>query len=174
MKKIIIYKSSTGFTKRYSEWIAEQLQCEVVPLKEISAKKLEEYELVIYGGGFLAGSINGWNKFKEKYSGNVIVFGTGATPPSEKDMIQEARKRNFTEKELEQIPFFYMQSGLNYEKMNPMEKLMMKVFRSMLAKKKDKTADEKVMESMIAHSYDETDPKSIEPLVEYVKKFSCS
>ena len=28
MKKIVVYKTSTGFTKRYAEWIAQALGCE--------------------------------------------------------------------------------------------------------------------------------------------------
>ena len=30
MKIIVIYKSKTGFTKRYAEWIAEELKCDIV------------------------------------------------------------------------------------------------------------------------------------------------
>ena len=29
MKKIVIYESATGFTKKYAEWIAEELQAEI-------------------------------------------------------------------------------------------------------------------------------------------------
>lgn len=169
MKKIIIYKSNTGFTEKYSRWIAEELQCEAIPLKKVSAKKLEHYELVIFGGGFIGGNINGWNQFKKMYCGKTIVFGTGATPDSEKQMIEEAKKRNFTKGELEQIRFFYLHSGLCYERMNLMGRMMMKLFCRMLAKKKNKTPEEKGMEAMIAHSFDGTDKKYMEPLVEYVK-----
>ena len=80
MKKIVLYKTSTGFTKRYAEWIAQALGCAAVSIKQESAKKLKDYELVIYGGGSIGGSINGLAKIKKLYTGQMIVFQTGATP----------------------------------------------------------------------------------------------
>ncbi len=49
MSKIVIYKSKTGFTKRYAHWIGEALKCDVVDLKEFPMDTYKEYEYVIYG-----------------------------------------------------------------------------------------------------------------------------
>ena len=169
LKKIVVYKTSTGFTKRYAEWIAQALGCEAVSIKQESAKKLKDYELVIYGGGSIGGSINGLAKIKKLYTGQMIVFQTGATPQEATEMIEASAARNFTEEERKRIPYFYMHSGLNYEKMSPVEKMMMKMFKKMLAGKADKTEEDLEMERMIAGSFDECDKSYIDPLVEYVK-----
>lgn len=170
MKTIVVFKSNTGFTKRYGEWIAQELECGAVSLKEISAEKLKDFELVIYGGGFMAGSINGLSKMKKLYTGKLVVFATGATPQSETAMIEEAKNRNLTVEEQKEIPFFYMTSGLDYSKMNFVEKAMMGMLKKMLSGKKDKSEEEAQMAKMIARSYDVCDKKYIEPLVEYVRK----
>ena len=34
---LVVYKSVTGFTKQYAEWIAEKLNCSAVELKKVSA-----------------------------------------------------------------------------------------------------------------------------------------
>lgn len=169
MKKIIVYKSSTGFTKRYSQWIGEELDCEVLPLEEVSAGKLGEYDLVIFGGGFMGGNVNGLPKIKKMYQGDMILFGTGATPQDATDMIEKAKQSNLTEEEQEKVPFFYMHSGLNYEKMGFASKMMMKLLKKMLAGKKDKSEEDMAMEKMIASSFDECDKKYIQPLVECVQ-----
>lgn len=173
MKKIVVYKSSTGFTKRYAEWIAQELECEAVGLKKVSVEKLKEYELVIFGGGFVGGNINGLAKMKKMYTGQMIVFGTGATPQEATEVINTAVGNNFTAEEKEKMPFFYMHSGLNYEKMNFIEKSMMNMLKRMLAGKKEKTQEDLAMEKMIARSFDECDKKYIKPLIAYVKQLEA-
>ena len=173
MKKIVIYKSKTGFTKRYAEWIAEEIGCSCVSVKEITANSLESYQTVIYGGGITAGSIGGLKKIKTMMAGfpdkKFIVFATGATPVEvykDKDQIRDA---NFTEEEKQRIPYFYFVSGINYDNMKLGGKLLMKLFRSMLSKKKDMTPEEQGMADTIKHSVDHTDKKYITPLIQCVK-----
>ena len=42
MNSIVTYKSKTGFTKKYAEWIAEDLGCKAVKLSEL--KDASEYD----------------------------------------------------------------------------------------------------------------------------------
>ena len=63
MKKIIVYQSKTGFTKKYAEWMAEVLNCMTVTFKK-DMKNLNEYDLIIFGGGIMAGKVNGLEQFK--------------------------------------------------------------------------------------------------------------
>ena len=168
MKTIVIYKSKTGFTKRYAEWIAKDLGCEALSADKVSAKELQQYQTIIYGGGIMAGQIGGLKKLKGVIAGNpdkkLIVFATGATPAEalkEKDTIKEA---NFTTEESKNIPYFYFQSGINYEDMKLGAKLLMKMFAAMLGKKKSKTAEEQGMVETITKSADYSDIKFIQSI----------
>ena len=49
MKKLVVFKSSTGFTKKYAEWIAEELKCEAKSIKEISKKENKTEQDIFYG-----------------------------------------------------------------------------------------------------------------------------
>ena len=60
---------------------------------------------------------------------------------------------------------FYCPGGFCYEKMSAGSKLMMKFFQKMVEGKKDKTEADREMLKMIAHSYDISDKKYIEPIV---------
>ena len=42
MKSIVVYTSKTGFTKKYAQWIAEDLGCEAKGLNEISGENLAD------------------------------------------------------------------------------------------------------------------------------------
>ena len=42
MKTIIIYTSQTGFTKRYAQWLSEELAAELITLED-AKKKNDSY-----------------------------------------------------------------------------------------------------------------------------------
>ena len=81
IETIVIYKSKTGFTKRYAEFIAEDLDAEIYELQEIKIEDINKYDTIVYGGGLYAGSINGIdfiNKNIDNFKKHkIIVFATG-------------------------------------------------------------------------------------------------
>jgi menaquinone-dependent protoporphyrinogen IX oxidase len=173
MNAIVVYKSKTGFTKQYAEWISEKLGCTAIPIKEASAATLQPYDLVIYGGGIMAGTIGAFKKFKELMKSlngkKLIVFAVGLAGIEEEDSRQMVIKTNFTEEEKNSIPYFYFQGGLNYDKMGFFGKRILKMVSSMMAKKADKTPEEIKMAESMKSSCDYTKIEYIEPLITYVK-----
>ena len=77
-----------------------------------------------------------------------------------------------TDEQRNYIRAFYCQGGFNYEKMNAPSKLAMKMFISTLKKKKDATEEEKKMVEVMSSSYDISDVKFIEPIVDYLERES--
>lgn len=173
MKTIVIYNSQTGFTKKYAEWIAEAAGADCLALSEAKKKKLDEYGAIIFGGWACAGGISKISWFKdniEKWPDKkLIAFCVGGSP-IENPEIDAGLKKNFKESEWERISVFYCPGGFNYEKMSAPSKLMMKMFIKSLKAKKDKTKEEQEMIKMISHSYDISDKKYIEPILECLGK----
>ena len=174
MKEIVVYKSKTGFTKRYAEWIVEELKCDISPYENISREMIAEYDVVIYGSRIHAGRVDGLKKIKELVEKadrpKLMVFATGGTPSAVEDAIRGIWKASFSEEELQKTPHFYMQSGLNYEKMGRGDRLIMKTLARVLNRKKDKTSDEVGCEQAIGDSYDISSRKHIFPLVQCVQE----
>ncbi len=172
MKAIVIYNSQTGFTKRYAEWIAKEAGADCFELSAAKKKDLSAYEAIIFGGWACAGSISkiSWfkrniNKWADK---KLIVFCVGASP-IDSPGIDIALKRNFSAAEQKKVKTFYCPGGFNYEKMSAPSKLMMKMFIKKLKAKKDKTQEEQIMIKMISSSYDISDKKYAEPILQYLK-----
>lgn len=168
MKTIVIYNSQTGFTKRYAEWIAEATGADCFELSAAKKKDLAAYDAIIFGSWACAGGISklGWFKgnvdqWRDK---KLIAFCVGASPIDSPE-IDPALKRNFTESEREKISVFYCPGGLNYEKMPAPSKLMMKMLLMTLKAKKNKTEADQEMIKMISASYDISDKKYIEPIL---------
>lgn len=168
MKTIVIYHSQTGFTKRYAEWIAEATGADCFELSAAKKKDLAAYDAIIFGSWACAGGISklGWfkgnvDRWRDK---KLIAFCVGASPIDSPE-IDPALKRNFTESEREKISVFYCPGGLNYEKMPAPSKLMMKMLLITLKAKKGKTETDQEMIKMISASYDISDKKYIEPIL---------
>lgn len=167
MKAVVIYYSKTGFNKRYAQWISQELGCEAVPYADREKVDLKSCDIIIFGGGFHAGKISGikWLKGMLPYINGkrIVVFGTGAMPPDAPD-VEKAMKANFTEEEYRQIKTFYLWGGLNYEKMNLGDKLMMAVFRKVL-----KIQGQEEQLKMVSSSYDCSSKEYLVPLLEYCR-----
>jgi hypothetical protein len=67
MKTIVIYKSKTGYTKQYAQWIAEELSADILPADKVSFQKLAEYDCIIFGGRLYAVGIDGLSLIKKNF-----------------------------------------------------------------------------------------------------------
>lgn len=169
MKALIIYKSKTGFTKWYAEVIAKETEGDLIDFMDVSAEKMSEYDVVVYGGGLYAGMINGYKKAKEMFEKSTakrfILFATGGTPNEATKEIAEVWNHNLSAEELKTIPHFYMQGGICYEKMSFPNKAIMKMISKMLSKKKDKDSVEEGFAQAIQSSYNITSEEYAKPLI---------
>lgn len=50
MSTVVVYSSQTGFTKRYAEWLAEELGCQVVSLGDEPRFDASGFDVVVLGG----------------------------------------------------------------------------------------------------------------------------
>lgn len=166
-KILIIYKSSTGFTKRYSKLLAKKLSCTAIEFKNIKPVSLSDFDIIIFGTRAHAGSIDGLKKLRKTCPPDIL-FVTGAASAAEHDVIDKLWKDNLTEEELSGLPHFYMPAGLCYEKMCFTDKMMMKGLAFMLKKKKDKTEKDIAFERQIAASYDISSEEYVKPIIDYI------
>lgn len=171
-KVIVLYKSNTGFTQKYAEWVANELNCSAISITEINVNELQSYDTIVFGGGLYAGKINGLKSIKNDIfkmnDKNIIIFVTGATP-KEAIKIEEIKNANFSLKEKENFHLFYFHSGMNYEKMGLGSKGMMSIFKAILKIKKDKSPEEQGMYDTITKSNDYSKKEYINPLIECVR-----
>ena len=169
-KTLVVFKSKTGFTEKYAQWIADELHCDAISLEKINTSELAQYDVVIFGGGIHAGRINGIKFIKNNISllagKKVIIFATGATAPIPEE-IERFRKDNIPSGM--DTAFFYFQSGMNYAKMNGSDRFLMGVLKAALKVKKNKSEVEKGAMDAIQNSYDYSNRSQIEPLIKYAK-----
>ena len=172
MKTVVVYKSVTGFTKKYAEWIAEDLKSDLVEYSDISIDKVKDYELIIYGGSLHAVGINGLDIIKKNLNElndkKLIVFTTGASP-SRDNVLDEVKSANFSEEEQKKLRFFYLRGGFNYNELDFFNKILMTLmkWKIKLTKPDKRTPDERGMLEAFKKPVDFTKKENLKDLLEY-------
>ncbi|MBQ7702962.1 MAG: hypothetical protein IJT40_01160, partial [Firmicutes bacterium] len=137
---IVIYKSKYGTAEQYARWIAEELQCEVKELDEVTKDDIRENSNIIFGGGVHAGGIEGRDRFvklTKKYfknwfyaahdsnadyqpslykpTKNIVVFAVGIGLQDQQAR-EDLRYVNFDKKWLRQVECYYLDGRFDPEK----------------------------------------------------------
>ena len=58
MSGIVVYRSKTGYTKRYAELISDQLSFKCKSISDLTESELSQYDMVLFGGSLHASGIN--------------------------------------------------------------------------------------------------------------------
>ena len=171
MKAIVAFKSKSGYTKTYAEWIAKELGCDIKENAELS--DILGYDTVIYGGGMYAGGFNGAKlvtKNLDKLSGKkIVLFAVGSNPGREHEM-QPFWDRILTPEQQKQIGHFYLRGGFDFSKLTAPDKVLMKMLKVRLQKKKERTEDEQGMLDAYDTPVDFRKKENIRPLIDFVRK----
>lgn len=179
MKKIaVVYQSKYGATRKYAEWIAGELSCDLFEGKEIKASDLLPYDTIILGGGLYAGGVNGikiltknFSKFSNK---NLVLFTCGLADPSDTvntDHIKKSLNKELTEEMQDKIKLFHLRGAMDYSKLSPMHRTMMALVCKMTEKKdQDSLTDEnKEMLASYGKSVDFINKETILPLINHIR-----
>jgi flavodoxin len=172
MKTVVVYKSISGFTKKYAEWIAEELEADLFRIEKIDIDLLLKYDLIIYGGSLHAVGISGvkiiknnLNKLRDK---NIIIFTTGASL-SKESTVSEVKNSNFSIEEQKQIQFYYFRGGFDFNKLNLINKILMTLLKWKIKLKRDKIPDERGILAAYSKPVDFTKKENIKELLEFVR-----
>lgn len=179
MKTLVIYKSKTGFVRKYANWIADELSADLYEASKVTPDLFTEYDVIIYGGGLYAAGINGVTLITDnlaKLKGKkVAVFATGVAP-SKDEVISEVKNKNFTFEQQQFIRLFYLRGGFDYSKLKIADKVMMTLLKRKIKRKSKEslTADEKGMLSAYGKPVDFSREQNIQGIVTYITSYITS
>lgn len=172
LQTVVIYRSISGYTKKYAEWIAKECNADIYDAKEFSAQKFSDYSTIIFGGSLHAVGINGIKLVKENLpkltDKKIVVFAVGASPPKE-GIVSEIMDNNFSANEQGNLKLFYLRGGFDFNKLDFPNKVIMTLFRVRLSPKKNKSSDEIGMLAAYSKPMDFARKENIKQLVDYVK-----
>lgn len=144
MFKAIVYESNTGFTKSYAEILSEKTGMPAYSAKDAKAKVSKGSE-IFYMGWLCAGSVKGFNKAAKNYDIKALA-AVGMRLHTE-DAVNDTIERH----NIKAAKVFYLQGGFDMKKLHGINKLGMKMIRSVIAKglDADKNEEEAKMLDML-------------------------
>lgn len=180
MKAAVLYRSKTGFTRKYAEWIAEDLSIDAYNLDDVRnlSELLQGKDTLVFGGGLYAIGINGLRKLLSDESmrdiRNVFIFCTGLSLDSD-DVQREIYDNNIKGVEKLNIKLYYYRGGFDFRKLNLMDRLLMRLLKLKIEMKKKRSplaSDELGMLAVFNRQVDFTERKLIRKLVQDVQSSS--
>jgi len=173
MKRIVIYKSESGFTKKIAERIAIELSADIVDIKGFKYVDLSSYDMFIYGGAVHAQKIIGLRKTKAKLRkhGKLLtaIFAVGSAA-HDSFSIPIIKKQNLTEQESDKIKFFYFRGGYDKNSLTLSSRMIMSIVSKLVFRNIQNAKPEfKDILEMMKDGADYTQTEDISSLVLYVK-----
>ncbi len=165
---IIVYFSKTGLTKRYAALLAGILHCRFISLDELGDQNLHDCKNLIFMTRLKAGKIEKLGLFRKivkKFPGRSILVVTGASPA---DAPTVSALWKSLPLDIEHVPHFYLQAGLNYEGMDRVERAMMNTLKFTLLLR----PGHQEQYDQIANSFDTISEDKLQPIVDLIKEKS--
>ncbi len=173
MKKVaVVYKSKYGSTEKYANWISDDLCADIYKVNQVKVNTLQGYDTIVYCGGLYVGGILGFSFIKKNYSKlrekKLIVVAVGATL-KKSDAVEEIRNHNLTDEMKGNVELFLLRGGLNYKKMNVIDRTLMYLLVKKL-KKKNGELDNDSMGIIATYNktVDFTNRDSIAPIIKSI------
>lgn len=177
-KAIVIYKSRYGFTKKYAQWIAQELGAELMEARRIKPSYLRNYDVIIYGGGLYAGGVNGVSLITKSFQSiadkSLYLFTVGAADVSDENNINSIRSslsKVLTPEMESKINIFHFRGGIDYPRLNFIHRIMMSMMVKTIRKKPEAelSTEEKDMLATYGQVVDFTDKSAIGDMIDAIK-----
>lgn len=121
MKTLIIYSSTTGFTKQYAQWISEKTGIEAVEFKSAKPEQIQNADRVIFDSSIKADHLINLDKIKKMNPENLVIFAVGLTEKSD-----EYTKKLAEVNQTGDAKLFYIRSGVKFPKLGFFERAILK------------------------------------------------
>ena len=176
MRILVTYASKYGTTKRYAQWIAEDLACDLRDSREVNAELLKSYDILIHGGGLYAGGLSGIQTIVKNYDAisnkRIILFSCGLADPEDPENvahIEAGLEKVLTPEMREKIRQFHLRGGIDYSRLGLTHKAMMAMLRTVMLKKgyDNLRSEDQMMLDTYGGTVDFTNRESLAPLLSY-------
>lgn len=177
MNIIIVYRSKSGYTKRYMEMLSKSVEAKLVEQSHLGSIDIDSFDRIIYAGGVYAGKISGLKKFVAKLKGEALdkltVVAVGASPTTEVTVEKLIKDNLISESIVKRGAFFYLQGGFDPDKLNFALRAMLGSVAKKLSKKQKEAPETMTQEdndflNFFQTTNDQTSEEQLVPVIHYL------
>jgi menaquinone-dependent protoporphyrinogen IX oxidase len=175
----VVYSSKYGHTKKYAQWLAEELSADIYDGKGVNINAFEEYSTIVFGGSLYAGTnkaagllVKYFEQIKDK---KVVLFTCGMFDVSKESILIGIKKeldKVITPEIRKQIGIFHLRGGIDSNNLSFLHKIMVKVPYSLIKKKTENelTDEDRNFLEIYGKAIDYSDKKALDPIIQYCKQ----
>lgn len=177
MKDIaIVYSSKCGHTKRYADWLKEDIDADVIALTSFAPNRMASYRLIIFACGV----------YGDKLSIMDFVKKNITSIPMQKTMVmavswytndsEEAKQKLIADNYPDQfkhnnVPLFVINSGIDKKLISPTDKVKLVAAKAMIDKKDGRTSDDINTLAIIKGYADQTSKDNLASIKKGIDEF---
>jgi len=172
---LVIYISKYGHTKKYAQWLAEELNADICNGKDLKSSMLNNYSTIVFGSGLYAGTSKAAlliaKHFEQLKDKKVALFTCGLFDVSKESNIagiNKALDKVITPEIRSKIEIFHLRGGIDYGKLSFIHKMMVKMPYSQIMKKpeNERTDEEREFLATYGQKVDFSDRKMLEAVIQ--------
>ena len=173
---LVVYNSKYGHTKKYAQWLAEELNSDILNGKNLKNNILDSYSTIFFGSSLYAGKnkaarliVKNFEQIRDK---KLVLFTCGlgdVSNPTNIDNINRALDKVITPEIRKKVKIFHVRGGIDYKNLSVLHKIMMKLLYSKISKKSESELNDEDREFMATYGQkiDLSDKKMLEPIIQY-------
>ena len=174
MKKLIVYGTQYGTTKRYAEKFSEIMNLPCISYEEVKA--LSGYDEVIHFGGLYAGGVKGLKTTIKALTENtrLIIVTVGLADVTDEENVNNIRRsihRQVPARLMDNTMTFHLRCGIDYKNLNFKHKTMMSLLYNKAKKlpEEKKNAEVRAMIETFNSTVDFVDYHALDQIAEAIK-----
>lgn len=177
MKDIaIVYSSKCGHTKRYADWLKEDIDADVIALTSFTPGRMASYRLIIFACGVYGDKLSIMDFVKKNITNipmqkTMVMAVSWYTNDSE-----EARQKLIADNYPDQfkhnnVPLFVINSGIDKKLISPTDKVKLVAAKAMIDKKDGRTSDDINTLAIIKGYADQTSKDNLASIKKSIDEF---
>ena len=169
MKKIaIVYMTKYGHTKKYAEWLKEDLDADVFTVGSVSVPQLLSYKVVIFISGVYGDKIQIMEFVKKNCLGlnpqKLIVAAVSWYTNDSEDATPKLIEDNYPDTFKNLVPLHIINSGIDKKQITTVEKMQLVASKIAIEKKAGRSSDDINALAIIKGYADQTSKDNIDGL----------
>ncbi len=176
MKSIaVVYSTKSGHTKKYADWLKEDVDADVISVDSFNITKMLSYKLIIFACGVYGDKLAIMDFIKKNLTSvplqKVMVMAVSWYTNDSPEATQKLINENFPEQLKNTVPLFVINSGIDKKTINAMDKAKLLAAQNAINRKDGRSSDDINALAIIKGFADQTSKDNLASIKNAIDEF---
>lgn len=176
MKSIaVVYSTKSGHTKKYADWLKEDVDADVISVDSFNVTKMLAYKLIIFACGVYGDKLAIMDFIKKNLTSvpaqKIMVMAVSWYTNDSPEATQKLINENFPEQFKNTVPLFVINSGIDKKTINAMDKAKLLAAQNAINRKDGRSSDDINALAIIKGFADQTSKDNLASIKNAIDEF---